>query len=653
MKMKRSLLGITLASGLLVMGAVPARADLDFLEPAKLGQVIKKEVAKQSIGANVNLVSGEVFEGISAALKYRIQSDPSYVNGYYTRLDRYIFGVDVNPGDIIEGLDVPVGFNINKNAEVIFARQFKSQSESLTALPYTLKHLPLSSQVARRELNAGDFVSMQTRLSFVVSLGASSPLSPHLAISGSTHAYVSGDFLIHLFRMPDNKIRVKLIGIRGSGAGANAQIGVGPSLKVFGFNYLDKKINKWLDLTLLAMDTKKTKSDLFMVDYVFDLDDSAAAAAYDQLLTKKTRFKDLSMVNPFESNSGLKDKLLTDLSTVEQISYDDRVLQPQDRRIDRIFKGANSASGNSTSFRFGMNLLRFENGSAYAQNKVAQVDRNENEKKYLLDTFSVEKNVKMMFGLYGDQTTIGSNLLFAANDQWQPEDFIALTMSREIKMKDVTPADYRKVQEHVRRIIPAGEYAKIDWKNWDFSGGERVNGYFKNQLFFRPEALALMPTLNAATAYKLLRAYIEKTGQPKADPYHQDFSQDNLSYRQTWVDKYDMDIQYMSQYLSVVFQSGYAPQERYEKFKLLKDYPLWQERGAGFMFSLIPANRLAEVVSYEMTFSAKGVEPISARFGNFKEAELYNSLMYIQSIINNRSFDLRLYTDEKGEFSLR
>jgi hypothetical protein len=575
------------------------------------------------------------------------------VNGYYTRLDRYIFGVDIRPGDLIEDLDVPVGFSINKNAEVIFARQFKSQTESLTALPYSLKQLPLSAQTARRELNAGDFVSLQTRLSFVVSLGASSPLGPYLSASGSTHAYVSGDFLIHLFKMPDNKIRVKLIGIRGKGTGISAQVAVGSDFKVIGFNYADRKIKKWLDLTVLAMGSNQTKSDLFMVDYVFDLDDTVAAAAYEQLLTKKTRFKDLSLVSPFETTQDLKDKLLTDLSDVEQISYDDRTREPQDRRIDRIFKGANTSIGNSSSFRFGMNVLRFENGSAYAQNKVAQVDRNEIEKKYLLDTFSVIHKVKMLFGIFGDETTISTNLLFSTNEQWQPEDFIALTMSREIKMKDVTKRDYARIQEHVRRIVPASEYAKIDWKKWDFSDGKRVNGYFKNQLFFHPEALAAMPTLNPKLAYKLLRAYIEKTGQPKSNPYHQSPFGDESRMGGGWIENYDMDIQYISSYLSVVFNSGYSPQDRYEKFKVMKDYPLWQERGAGFMLSLIPAHRIADVVSYEMNFSAKGVEEISAKFGNFKEEELYKSLMYIQSVINNRSFDLRLYTDDKGEFTLR
>lgn len=240
-------------------------------------------------------------------------------------------------------------------------------------------------------------------------------------MSGSTHVYVSGDFYIHLFKLPNNKIRVKLIGIHGNGGGASAQIGVSSGLKIVGFNYVNRKINKWLDLTPLATGVNRAKSDLFMVDYIFDLNDSTAATAYEELMTQKTRFKDLSLLNPFDEQKELKDKLLTDLSDVEELSYVDRNLPAQQRRIDRIFKGSNSSDTVSNSFRFGLNLLRFENGQAYAQNKIVEVDRHEEEKKCILDTFSIVKKVKMFFGYFGDETTISTNLLFTSNDKWHIE----------------------------------------------------------------------------------------------------------------------------------------------------------------------------------------------------------------------------------------
>ncbi|WP_415063279.1 hypothetical protein [Bdellovibrio sp.] len=653
MAFTKTFLKLTLITGVAV-GFVTstAHADFDFLEPAAIAERVKKEVAKQSIGANLNLVNAEIFEGISASLKYRIQSEPSYVDGYYTRLDRYTLGVNINPGDLIEDLDTPIGFSINKGVEIVFARQFKSQTESLTAIPYSVQNLPLTAHRALTRLNVGDFVAMQGRLNLAVSLGASSPLSPLASVSGSTHAYISGEFMIHLFRMPDNRMRVKLIGIRGRGQGAGAQVSFGQDFKVIGFSFVDNKIKNFVNLTPLALSLNESNSDLFMLDYVFDLNNAQAIAAYDQLLVKKTRFKDLNMISPFESRDEMRDKLLTDISEVEKISYEDRGLTPQERRIDRVFKGSNSSHGKSGSFKIGLNLLRLETGSAYAQNKIAHVDREENDKKYLLDTFSTSKNVKLIFGLFGDTTTISTNMLFSADDQWRPERFIALSLARDIKMKDVSARDYRKVQEHVRKIIPAKEYAKIDWKKWDFSKGSRVNGAFRNQLFFHPKAINLMPFLSKQKAYDLYSAFILKMGRPQTPPQQSGYDPEGQNYRH-WIDQYESDLNYIATNLSVAFNPNYTASQRYEAFKLLKDFTLWQETAAGFLIYLLPPEQLGELMSYEMTFSAKGVDTISLKFGNFAQEELYNSLMYIQNVINNRSFDLRLYTDEKGEFKVK
>lgn len=654
MGLSNMILKMTLATGCALSLSIPAYAGFDFLEPAKITERIKKEVAKQSIGADVPLVDAEIFEGISASLKYRIQSEPSYVDGYYTRLDRYTLGVNVSPGDLIDGLSTPIGFSINKGSEIIFARQFKSQMQSLTALPYSIHNLPLTANQALTRLNVGDFVALQGRLSLAVSLGASSPLFPLANISGSTHAYISGEFMIHLFRMPGNKMRVKLIAVRGKGQGVGAQVNLGQDLKIIGFNIIDKQIKKFVNLTPIAISMNNSHNDLFMLDYVFDLNNSQASGAYDELLVKKTRFKDLNVISPFESREEMKEKLLTDISAVEEISFEDRNLSPEKRRIDRVFKGSNTSQGTSGSFKIGLNLLRFETGSSYAQNKIAHVDREEVESKYLLDTYSTLKNLKFIFGLFGDTTTVSTNMLFSSNDQWQPERFIALSLSREIKMKDVSARDYRKVQEHVRKIIPAKEYAKIDWKPWDFSQGSRVNGMFRNQLFFHPKAVFLLPLLTHKRAHDLYADFLVKAGRPKTAPQNNNSMdpEGRRDYRH-WIEEYEDDLNYVAANLSVAFNSKYTAQQRYEAFKQLKDNALWQETAAGFLIYLLPSDKLNDLMSYEMTFSAKGVDTISLKFGNFEQEELYNSLMYIQNVINNRSFDLRLYTDEKGEFKAR
>ncbi|QDK39085.1 hypothetical protein [Bdellovibrio sp. NC01] len=647
--MLKRYLTLSLSAGLIIGSTLPAHAGgLEFLEPAKLAQKVKNLIAKQKIGATVNIVDAEVFDGLSAALKYKMQSEPSYVDGYYTRLDKYTLDVDANPGDFIDGNDLPLGFSIDHQSEIIFARQFKKQSESLTALPYTPKNLPLSAEQAIKNLNPGDFVAITGKLSLVLSLNGSAPLTAIGNASGSTHVYISGEFLIHTFRMPNNKLRLKLIAIRGKGGGADAGVTM-DNFKIVGFKWADHRIKSWINLDPLNLGINKDANNLFMLDYVFDLNNAQAAQAFDNLIHKKTRFSELAFINPISNSDAVKEDVLTDLTDVESITAEDHGLQPSQRRIDRVFKGSNDSISSGSSFKFGLNVLRFEAGSTYAQNKVVHIDRDEVEQKYILDSFQTSKKVNAIFGLFGDSSKIFTNMLFSSDDTWKPLDFVALTLGRELKMKNVSQRDFRKIQEHVREVIPASQYAKIDWKNWDFSKGQRVNGYFKNEIFFHPDSLRYMPSLDYQMAYSRLYNFIKERGYPRVPPHETSVYGDD----QHGFERYEADISYIARSLAIVFNPGETSERRYQQFKLLKDFPLWQEYGGAFLLSLVPQDKLATLISYEMTFSAKGVETISFKFGNFAQEELYKSLMYIQQIITDRSFDLRLYTDENGEFTVK
>jgi hypothetical protein len=358
-------------------------------------------------------------------------------------------------------------------------------------------------------------------------------------------------------------------------------------------------------------------------------------------------------VNPFNPASSIQSELLSDISDIENISYEDRLLAPDHRRIDRVFKGTNTSTSDTSSFKIGTNIMRFEAGSAYAQNKVVYSDRNNVTNNYILDTFTTTKSLKLIFNLFGDETTLGINMLFQSDDKWLPKNFVALTTNREVKMKTLTHHDFVKVQEHVRSILPADAYAKIDWKNWDFSHGALVNGYFKNEVFFHPEALASAPlSISSTTFYYGFWNYLLRTGDPGVAVMNQRTAGDPRNSG-VWVGRYQNDVQKISELLSIAFDPGMGLQGRYQAFKELKDIPLWLDRGAGFMLSMLPADKLQTLISYEMTFSAHGVDTVSFKYGTFDQEELYRSLIYIQNVITNQSFDLRLYTDEKGEYRLQ
>ncbi|AHI06979.1 hypothetical protein BDW_12395 [Bdellovibrio bacteriovorus W] len=645
----RSLLSAVVLSFAIFTTSTPIASakGLDGLAPANLLEKIKKEIAKQEIGSSVSLVNAEILSGLTTSLRYKIESEPSYIGGYYNRIDKYSLKIDLRPGDFIDALDTPVGINLQKGSEITFVRQFKSQKDSLLSLPYTPANLPFTAEKALDKLNPGDFVAFEGHLSLVVSMGHSF-FQGVLDAGASTHALVSGNFMVHIFRMVDNQVRVKLIGVRGKGIGAGAGIELGEDLSFIGLNIIDRRIEKLLNITPLRLNAGINNKDVFMLDYVFNLNDALAREAYNQLLLYKVQLKDVKIANPFATRKDLMDELMTDLNLVEELSLEDAQIPAPLRRVHRVFKGSTEVDTKESSMRFGLSLWKFQAGRAYAENKVLNYDSSDRQEHFLLNTFSSYKKTKVLFGLFGEESLTTSNLLFTADPNWSAGRFVTLTSSNQMKMKDVSDRDLRRIQKTVLETIGHKAYAGIDWTPWTSIPGKKVNAYFKQEVFFNPEALIVLPHLKAVSLAARFERYIERKGRPQAsalfDPGH------TAGYfLGGWIHEFKGDFRKIGESLETVIRQDKSIDDRYEAFETLHKIPVWRERGIGFLMDFFTEEQRSKVLRYELVLSAQGVTGVNHVFGNFKEERLYKSLMYIQNIIHNRSFDLRMYADENGE----
>lgn len=649
--MKALLLICTLVS-------INANAGFDFLKKSGIVEMAKKQIAKQTISVDLNILTLPLADGLSESLNARAKSEPSYVNGYYTRIDQMNLITNANMNNLLDLTSLPFGFNMSHNAEVLFARQFKTQLESVKALPYNLyQNFPISAEKAKNNLNPGDFVSFRANLNFVISRAFFGYFNAGAFASSSAYGLLSGDFLINLFKIDTNKVRVKFIAHRGKGTGLGASAGYASPLKLLGFNYIDRRITDWVNLSINANVNQNT-ADVFLVDLTFDLNDVKAAAAFTNLMSSKVVFKDVGILNPFQSQETLASKLMTDMSEVEEIFEEDRNLPANQRRIDRVFKGSNTSDINSTNFSLGFKLFNFSANQSFVRNRISNVDKNDNKQKYLFDVFSKSNKYNAFFDTFGGEEILNSNMLLTANDDWSPNTFVALALSREMKTVNFSQKDLAKIKGAVAQILPTEQYEKIDWKDWKFLKGDLLNASFKNTLFFHKEAISHIPKRDTATLKKLLTTYLEKGSRPKSNPFivkdigagNSDGTTSTYYYSGDWIDAFEEDISAISENLAVSFSPEATSQERYDYFLKVKDFPIFLEKGAGFLISLLPQDKIEELVSYELNMSAKDVESVSFKFGKIEEEKLYKSLLYIQSIINNRSFDLRLYTDDNGEF---
>jgi hypothetical protein len=630
-----------------------ANAEFDFLTSSGIVVMAKKQIAKQNFNLDLNILTLPLTNGLSESLNAKARSEPSYMNGYYTRLDQMTLSTNANVNSLLDLNNLPFGFNMAHNAEIIFARQFKSQLESVAALPYNLiQNFPINAEKAKNNLNIGDFVSFHANLNFVVSKTFYAYYNAGLFASTSAYALLSGDFLINLFKIDKNKVRVKFIANRGKGIGANAGAGYVSPLKVVNFNYINKHIVDWVNVNVNAS-SGKNYSDIFLMDLVFDLNDSKAALAYTNLISAKAVFKDVGILNPVQSADDLASKLLTDMSDIEAIYNEDKGLPESQRRVNRIFKGSNSADINASGISVGLKIFDYNNNKSFVRNRIANTDKDDNKQKYLFDVFSKSHKFSAFFDTFGSEEILSSNMLLTAKEDWTPDTFIALALSREIRRVNFSESDLAKVKESIAQLLPKEQYDRIDWKDWKFPKGDILNASFKNTLFFHKAAISQIPHSDSATLKKLFTSFLEQGARPSCTPLitkqnNMDDSYVTSDYGTSWVDHFEEDINKISTALSISFSATATAQERYDAFLQVKDFPIFLEKGAGFLISLLPAEKREELVSYELSMSATGVEPVSFKFGVTGNEQLYKSLVYIQSIINNRSFDLRLYTDENG-----
>lgn len=610
----------------------------DFLEPSKIKQKIVDEVASLDIGFDVKLLDLKAFEGLGISSKYKYEVEPSYKDNYYTRIDKWNLNFAIRPGDFVKNYELPISLNIDSGSEIMFVRQFKNQKEALLAKPYTPKRIPFKAKWAIKNLAPGDFVSIPARLNIAVN--ASVDTNEGVFSGGVYSQYLlSGEFQIHLFRMKDQKIRMRLIAHRkrSTSGGVNLKA----DFKIFGMKLVDKQIKKLIDLNLLKMGISKERGDLFMLDYIFDLKDQNAKVAYDSVMASALKFKKLKVLNPFLGNKDLKDSLIADLTQAENLFKADK--EKKQRRVDRVFKGLNKYDRKTSNIKLGFNLIRFDRKTSYTENHISHFDKNENQSNYFYPTYSKHKQRKFLWGFSKYSRNFSVSALLPTNDQGEVQELSDYGTSMDIREKRVWGWEQKQAKRELERAVGSKIFSKISFNEWE-DEKKRYNTRFFYQIFFHKRALQSWSQFSLDQLSNKLEAYLESIPLPAVHNNNDDDFDEA-----TWQEENRYSLKKMTKKLYEIFQ---APNNHKEfKESILKLLKLRKNRafetiGNGFLISLLPQKSLVDEVYVSFRWSAKDTKAIDFNYGNNPKSALYHELEYVQSILNDRSYDLNLNEKE-------
>ncbi|MCX7977597.1 MAG: hypothetical protein N2578_01195, partial [Bdellovibrionaceae bacterium] len=413
-------------------------------------------------------------------------------------------------------------------------------------------------------------------------------------------------------------------------------------------------VKRVIDFTPLDVSQVFGASEIVLIDYVFNLNNSEAAAAYDDLMGARLRFKQLQMSKTLTGMEHLTQLVYRDLEAVERIFDQDKHLKFDLRRIDRVFKGQNRAISDTKGVRLGLSLIRLQSTETNTHTKIMSYDRNNNTRYFLFDTFSPVNRFEFLWGWFRDDNIVSANLLMSADSNYVPNGFVALSLARELRLRRLNNSKYIRIRQRLKELLPSAINSKINLPKHDFSKEPRIlNFYFRNEIFFRAEALTNVGSIPFEKLHSLLKEHLRTREKPSEPPQLGPIDPSGeltLNCYPHWIDCYEEDIYRIALNLSKVFDGRYSTQERYKAFSDTKNLAVFRAHGASFLLRLIPEDKLEESIYYDLAVEGKNLRPYKFSYGKFGQEDLYKSLLYIQSVLFNRSFDLRLHINEGGEF---
>ncbi|OFZ30655.1 MAG: hypothetical protein A2622_13370 [Bdellovibrionales bacterium RIFCSPHIGHO2_01_FULL_40_29] len=628
-------------------------------------ELLQDSLASTRLSGSMKLLSGEMGYGIYIDGRYRPESKPS-VNGLYSRVDAFNLTGNVLIGELL-GKNLIANPGIGAGREIVFVRHFKKQSDSIFTLPHALKQLPKNSEKALA-LAEGTFVSF--RAPMVVSLSEKMIDNfgkigkATLATTVGVSMFASGEFDIHVFRMKDNMVRVKLFALNQTGGGIETR------LSIFGLvPGAGSLLSRYFDFDLIKMGLKQTDSKLFLNDYVFNLNNAESRAFYDNLMGQKYSMTDFPVMSvvPGRANDVLKNRLYANLVVIDQAAKADLSLDLNQRRIVRIIKGENKTNSEENRFRLNLKFLKVVKNSSWSTGVLKVFDSEDRVSDvYKLKGYSNESSTNYnLFWLKGgkEKTNYSGSLILKTDAKLMTQGFEGFNWNHRYESSNFRKSEYNQLMAQINDLIPEQFRAGIKIPKWDIADGK--SAFIEREIFVGKEALKYLESVSQDKMIQAFNEILAQSNHLKSLPYgiasltihegtpYTESDRINAYNKGDFVTAYSWDVQYMASFLSRIANSNLSMKEREAEFEKLSFHtPVFYEIGPMLFLKIIPESKLDETVTMRLRMSAHGQKAFDECFPSVKacgQTNIFREVSAQNELITERTFNLRHYMNEKAE----
>jgi len=653
--------------------------------PKNLYKKIKKELLELDLHLDVNLLDVELLDGISFAVQNKYESEPSYHNGYYTRIDKWDVKQKINVGEILETVfgDLPFGATIQPGNSVIFVRQYKDQLKARTALPVNPLKIPLNSKLAR-ELEEGTFVSIPTYLNLVTRLGPDVAQTSFVEAGTGFTYLISGEFITQIFKLSDNRIRLKIIYNTKKGPGLYFKISLDSQIDIAS-SLTNKLINDIFDFELFETNYDDQNGHMLAFDYFLDLSYPEVQKAYDAYMKSSLKFAPQKAKLLFRNQTKLVTNAIANLEPIHAIFMDDKDKPQEDKRVDKIFESSNDYNKKTFKIAFDVKLFEINANDIKTANYIIHTDRNEIKSFYQFDTFSKKSEFNLFFSIFDSRTINDSYALYKADQnknltQLENSDFgISFEKTDEFLSRN----EQIRIKNYLFSSLPQSIYEKIEWykilspskdsikqhrstkpQNSFYTTSTQRDGKVHWQIHFHKNIFGIINHSNDQELNNHLSLYINEyigTGSGSQNRLKSLFPSSMLALHNT-IESTDSDngpqlidlefykkrlIKLIRKYANEQGDSEDSKKAKNQYLAKIQRNEIFEKIGIAFLTSFIDEKDLEDFVTFNLYWTSDEVAKnlggnYSFAFGTTENCELYKNLIYQKGILENRSFDLRL-----------
>ncbi|OFZ26878.1 MAG: hypothetical protein A2381_19820 [Bdellovibrionales bacterium RIFOXYB1_FULL_37_110] len=644
---------------------------------------IKKHLLELDLNFSIDLLKIELLEGIDFITKYRYDSEPSYHNGYYTRIDKWDAKFKINAGELLENIvgELPFGNTIQPGKSIIFVRQYKDQLKARTALPINpILKLPRNAKIAQ-DLEEGTFVSMQTYLNLITRIGPDVAQTSIIEAEAGALYLISGEFTTQIFKLANNRIRLKAIYNTSKGPGLYFKIDLAPQIDIAS-GLTNDLINNALDFELFEASYDKEKGYMLAYDYFLDLSYPEVQKAYNAFIKSSFKFAPEKAKLIFGNKKQLITTSIANLEPIHEIFMQDIDKPQEKRRVDKKFEASNDYQMKTFSVSFDTKLFELKAKDIKSTNYIVHTDQNEIKSFYQFDTFSKKNEFNLFFSVFDRKTINDSYVLYQAD---QDEKLTNLDNADfGISLEKSYPAFSRDEQLYVQKYLlnnlPRSIYKRIEWnkiislskedikkrksigaQNAFYTTQDQKSGKFRWQIHFHKSIFDTVAQSDDRELDQRLSALIEKyigtgpttqsrikalypTGDKPVNPTANNDDTCNLNGLENYKKQF---IKLIRKYVNEQGDSTDSKATKNQYLARILNTEIFQNVGIAFLSSFISEEDLENLVTFNLMWTSKEVaqnlgKDYTFAFGKSEHADLFNHMTYLTGTMQNRSFDLRL-----------